>query len=248
VSERPGTVAYLGHATVLLELDGMRLLTDPLLRSRVAHLRRVAPLLPVDGDVDVVLISHAHHDHLDPRSLKLLSASTTVIAPRGSRRLLRRFDRVVELDEDDETEVGGLRVRALHAEHPGGRPPFRPRGTALSYAVLGTRRAYFAGDTGLFPSMDGLVEALDLALLPVWGWGARLGPGHLDPRSAAEVLPLLRPRIAVPIHWGTYRALHRSRVDAGTLAEPARAFARAAAEVAPHVDVKTLSVGERASF
>jgi L-ascorbate metabolism protein UlaG (beta-lactamase superfamily) len=233
---------------VLIELDGVRLLTDPVLRSRVGHLRRVAPLVPVEGEVDVLLISHAHHDHLDPRSLRLLPASTTVIAPRGSRGLLRRFERVVELDADSETEIGGLRVRALYAEHPGGRPPFRLRGPALSYAVLGTRRAYFAGDTGVFDSMDGLVEALDLALLPIWGWGPRLGPGHLSPQTAAETLRVLRPRMAVPIHWGTYRVVHRSRVEAGTLDEPARAFARAAAELAPDVDVRILRVGERASF
>ena len=248
MSEQPGTVAYLGHATVLLELDGMRVLTDPLLRSRVGHLRRVAPDPAVGEAVDVVLISHAHHDHLDPRSLKHVSSSATVIGPRGSRRLLRRFDRVVELEEDDATDVGELRIRALHAEHPGGRPPFRPRGQALSYAILGTRRAYFAGDTGFFTAMDRLVEALDLALLPIWGWGPRLGPGHLSPRTAAETLRLLRPQMAVPIHWGTYRMLHRSRVEDDTLVEPARAFARAAAELAPEVDVRILRVGERACF
>jgi L-ascorbate metabolism protein UlaG (beta-lactamase superfamily) len=246
--EMPGTVAYHGHSTILLEVDGVRLLTDPLLRRRVGHLRRVAPDPAGVGEVDVVLISHAHHDHLDPQSLRLVPASATVIAPRGSLRLLRRFDRVVEVDEDDEVEVGEVRIRALHAEHPGGRPPFRPRGGALSYAVLGTRRVYFAGDTGPFASMNRLVEGLDLALLPIWGWGSRLGPGHLSPRTAAEALRLLRPRVAIPIHWGTYRVLYRSRVEPGTLDEPARAFARAAAELAPDVDVRILRVGERASF
>jgi L-ascorbate metabolism protein UlaG (beta-lactamase superfamily) len=239
-------VSYVGHATVELELDGIRLLTDPLLRARVAHLRRVAPLPEVSPKVDAVLVSHAHHDHLDLPSLKLLPASTLVVVPCGAGRLLRRFDRVVELDEGDEVEVGPLHVRALHAEHPGGRSPLRARGPALSYAILGTRRAYFAGDTGLFRAMEGLVPELDLALLPIWGWGPRLGPGHLDPRSAAEALRLLRPLTAVPIHWGTYRMLHQSReVDPAVLEEPTKAFARAAAELAPEVEVRILRPGEK---
>jgi L-ascorbate metabolism protein UlaG (beta-lactamase superfamily) len=243
-------VAYVGHATVRLELDGVDLLTDPLLRTRVAHLRRVAPL-PAGADVgiDAVLVSHAHHDHLDLRSLRLLPASTLVVAPRGTRRQLRRFAHVLELEEGGEFEIGPLVLRALHAEHPGGRIPLVGRGPALSYAILGTRRVYFAGDTGLFPAMEELVPDLDLALLPIWGWGARLGPGHLHPGSAAEALMLLRPRMAVPIHWGTYRPLYWARrPNQAALEEPANAFVQAAAELAPDVDVRILRPGEVASF
>lgn len=242
-------VTYVGHATVLLELDGMRLLTDPLLRSRVGHLRRVVPTPEAMPGIDAVLISHAHHDHLDLPSLGLVPASALAVAPHGSGRLLRRFERVVELGEGDEAEAGPLGVRALHAEHPGGRTPLRARGPALSYAIVGSQRVYFAGDTGLFDAMDGLVPELDLALLPVWGWGSRLGAGHLDPSSAAQALRLLRPRAAVPIHWGTYRVLHHARrVDPALLEEPARVFARAAAELAPEVEVRILRPGSRTSF
>ena len=241
-------VAYVGHATVELELDGIRLVTDPLLRARVGHLRRVAPPADISPEVDAVLVSHAHHDHLDLPSLKLLPTSALAVVPRGAARLLRRFERVVELDEGDEVPVGPLLVRALHAEHPGARTPFRGPGAALSYALLGTKRVYFAGDTGLFAGMDGLVRDLDLALLPVWGWGPRLGPGHLSPRSAAEALQLLRPRAAIPIHWGTFRMLHRTRVDPRDLEAPAWAFAQAAAELAADVDVRILRPGDRTSF
>jgi L-ascorbate metabolism protein UlaG (beta-lactamase superfamily) len=244
-----GTLAYIGHATTLLELDGTRLLTDPLLRTRVGHLRRVAPPPKALPEIDAVLISHAHHDHLDLPSLRLVPASTLVVVPRGAGRLLRRFDHLVELDEGDEAVAGRLIVRAHHAEHPGGRMPLRARGPALSYEIQGSKRVYFAGDTGLFDAMNGLVPELDLALLPIWGWGSRLGPGHLGPQSAAQALRLLRPRTAVPIHWGTYRMLHRARgVDAAVLEEPARAFARAAAELAPQVEVRILRPGSRTSF
>jgi L-ascorbate metabolism protein UlaG (beta-lactamase superfamily) len=234
-------VRFIGHATVLIELDGVRLLTDPLLRDRVAHLRRALPVERSLPKVDVVLVSHGHHDHLDVPSLRMLPASR-VVAPRKLAAGLGEFD-AEGVDEGDEVEVGPLTIRATHAEHDGGRPPFRT-GTALGYAILGSRRVFFAADTELFEGMTGLVEDLDLAFVPIWGWGASLGRGkHLDPQTAAEAVRRLAPKVAVPIHWGTYRPFHR-RASAGFLTEPAKAFARAAAEIAPDVDVRVLQPGE----
>jgi len=233
-------VRYIGHATVLFELDGVRILTDPLLRKRVAHLRRAVPLGEIN-QVDVVLISHGHYDHLDLPSLRTLSAQ--VVVPRGLGARLNGFD-VVEADEGDELSFGPVVVRTTHAEHDGGRPPFGDV-PAFGYAILGTRRIFFAGDTDLFDGMDGLVPELDVALVPIWGWGAKLGRGkHLDPERAAEAVRRLRPKIAIPIHWGTYRPFFRSsRVS--FLTEPAEAFARAAAIAAPEVEVRILRPGER---
>ena len=77
---------------------------------------------------------------------------------------------------------------------------------ALGYVVSGSQQVYFAGDTDLFAGMSALAGALDVALLPVAGWGPKVDAGHLDPLRAAKSLPLLKPRIAVPIHWGTYSA------------------------------------------
>lgn len=234
-------VRYIGHATVHIELDGVRLLTDPLLRSRVAHLRRAVPLEGAVPEADVVLVSHGHHDHLDLPSLRLLRKSR-VVAPRVLARALAQFD-TVGLDEGDELEVGPLTIRATHAEHDGGRPPFGA-GSTLGYAILGSRRVFFAADTELFEGMEGLVDDLDLALVPIWGWGPSLGRGkHLDPQTAAEAVRRLAPSVAVPIHWGTYRPFHR-RASAGFLTEPADAFVRAAAEVAPGVEVRVLRPGE----
>jgi L-ascorbate metabolism protein UlaG (beta-lactamase superfamily) len=246
-------VSYVGHATVLVEVDEVRLLTDPLLRRRVAHLRRAVPL-DIDAlrSLDAALVSHAHHDHLDLPSLERVGRSVQVIVPRGLGRLLeqRGFESVVEVEEGDELTFARVTVRATHAEHDGRRRPGRVRGPALGYAILGSRRVYFTGDTGLFPGMDGLVPDLDLALVPIWGWGTKLGRGsHLDPASAAEALRLLRPRTAVPIHWGTYRPLHRGlRGAPAFLSEPAEAFVRAAAIAAPDVRVHVLPPGKTLSF
>ena len=239
-------VVYVGHSTVLIELDGVRLLTDPLLRTRVTFLRR-ASTIDVDQlrDLDAVLISHAHHDHLDLPSLERLGSSVPVVVPRGLGRLLAGRNSVTEVVEDGEISFGPVTVRATHAEHEGRRHPGRITADPLGFAISGSRRIYFAGDTDLFPGMEGLVPDLDLALIPIWGWGATLGGGgHLDPRRAAEALRLLRPRIAVPIHWGTYRPLHRGS-RAAFLEDPAEAFVREAATAAPEVEVRVLRPGEQ---
>ena len=102
---------------------------------------------------------------------------------------------------------------------------------------------YFAGDTDLFPEMSTLAGTLDVALLPVAGWGSRVGPGHLDPERAAQALQLLRPRMAVPIHWGTLSPLNRD-----TSAEPPETFRRLAAELAPEVEVRILEPGGALDF
>jgi L-ascorbate metabolism protein UlaG (beta-lactamase superfamily) len=231
-----------------MELDGTKLLTDPLLRRRVTHLRRASSVeMDALREVDAVLISHAHYDHLDLRSLMRLDPSVQIVVPVGLGRLVRRkgFGSVREVDEGDEATFGSVTVRATHAEHGGKRQFGRARGPALGYVIEGSCTIYFAGDTALFDGMDELAADLDVALLPIWGWGPGLGRGlHLDPRSAAEALRLLRPRIAIPIHWGTYRPLHHG-ASAWFLREPAEAFVREAAALAPEVDVRVLQPGDR---
>ena len=139
-----------------------------------------------------------------------------------------------------------MRVEATFAAHDGSRPPYPARAPAIGYAVLGSRRIYFAGDTNLFPEMDGLVPDLDLALIPIWGWGPSLGRGeHLDPEGAAEAIALLHPATAVPIHSGACaRSISGSARCPPTLAEPQAAFSEAAARLAPGVAVRVVSPGE----
>jgi L-ascorbate metabolism protein UlaG (beta-lactamase superfamily) len=243
---------YVGHGTVLVSMDGVRLLTDPLLRKRVVHLRRAVPLDPeAVRDLDAVLISHAHYDHLDVGSLRRLRKTPLAVIPKGLELVLRTaglgFGRVVGIVEGDEIDVGGVRVVATHADHEGDRPFPRVVATAVGYAILGSKRVYFAGDTDVFPEMDGLVPELDLALVPIWGWGPTLGRGkHMDPERAADAVALLRPRVAVPIHWGSYHPIHIGlRRPPAYLREPPQAFVEAVRERAPDVDVRVLQPGER---
>jgi L-ascorbate metabolism protein UlaG (beta-lactamase superfamily) len=241
-------ITWIGHSTVLLELDGVSLITDPILRRRVLHLRRTAatPHQGAPGAPDAVLVSHLHYDHLDVASLRRLGYATRVVVPAGGGSLLRRrgFRTVTEVDVGDEVRIAGVAIRATPASHDGQRTPFSADAAALGYLVCGSKRVYFAGDTDLFDGMRALAPGLDVALLPVAGWGSRLPPGHLDPVRAAQALVLLRPRIAVPIHWGTYRRIGLGR-EPDLLRAPAQRFAELAAELAPDVDVRMLPVGGR---
>ena len=229
-------VTWLGHATVVVDLDGQRIVTDPVLRRRVVHLRRDRAASAPEA-ASGVLLSHLHYDHLDLPSLKTFARELPVVVPRGGARLLRSFADVREIGPGESVELGGLHIDAVEAEHDGRRYPGGASGPALGYVMRGSHSIYFAGDTDLFAGMAEFAP-LDLALLPVAGWGKKVGPGHLDPQRAAAALALLRPRMAVPIHWGTYRAGRRAADSSG----PAEAFAQAAAQLAPDVRVEILAV------
>jgi L-ascorbate metabolism protein UlaG (beta-lactamase superfamily) len=232
-------LTWLGHSTVVIDVDGTRLVTDPVLRRRIWHLRRDTAADP--GPVDGILVSHTHFDHLDRASLRGFDRSLPIVAPTGAGKLLRGWghSQVLEADAGDELQLGGLVVRATPAEHESSRGPFSERSASLGYVVQGSTSVYFAGDTDLFEGMTEL-GPMDVAVLPVSGWGPKLPPGHLDPRGAAQALRLLRPRIAVPVHLGTFRTPFAPRPDD----RPAVEFVRAAAELAPEVDVRVLAIGE----
>jgi L-ascorbate metabolism protein UlaG (beta-lactamase superfamily) len=251
---RTAEVTWWGHACVLLALDDVRLLTDPVLVRRMGPLHYVGHLPTRDelAHVDAVLISHLHHDHLHLRSLALLPPTARLIVPLGAAHVLHgRVDRPVEeLGPGDTTTVGRATVTATSAAHDGRRHPGGPRAATLGFVVSGTRTAYFAGDTELFPEMADEVEAatggsLDLALIPVGGWGLNLGTGHMDPREGAEAVARLRPRHAVPVHWGSLRlpVLWRARRRWHSSGGPD--FARLVEAAGAATSVRVLAPGER---
>lgn len=244
-------IEYVGHATVVVDLDGVRLITDPLLRNRVAHLRRA---VRVDAGsrrgLDAVLVSHAHYDHLDLPSLERLGRKLPIVVPRGLGGILRkrRFESVLEVEIGETLRIGELEILVVPAEHDGARSPIGASAVAVGYRIAGSRSVYFAGDTDLF---DGMAEIgpVDVGLIPIWGWGPGLGPGHLDPERAAEAVAKLRPRVAIPIHWGTYSPIHMSIRRAPEFLElPPAAFALAAERVAPEVEIRVLRPGESADL
>jgi L-ascorbate metabolism protein UlaG (beta-lactamase superfamily) len=245
-------ITYLGHATVFIEMDGVRIMTDPLLNSWAGPLRRRSP--PVAQahyqHTDAVLISHQHLDHLHVPSLRTLDPSTRIIVPRGAESLLRAsgFQRVEGVRAGDSASVGPLTIAATPANHPRDRYPLGPPADPLGYRIEGRHSVYFAGDTALFPEMDAVGSQLDLALLGVWGWGPTLGPGHMDPRDAARALRMLNPSLAVPIHWGTYYPLGRTWMGPVFVPDPAAAFARHAARLAPAVRVQVVPPGQAISL
>ena len=141
----------------------------------------------------------------------------------------------------DRVRVKRLDVVVTEAVHDGRRTPWGEDLGSVGFVVEGGARVYFAGDTDLFDGMRGLAEGIDIALLPVWGWGPHVGPGHLDPERAAQAAGLLEPKLAVPIHWGTLagpRVWWRDDPDL-----PAREFERLVPVHAPGVAVRVLAPG-----
>ena len=245
----PNRLTFLGHATVLLELAGQRLLTDPALRDRFLLGRRQIPLPAAEHTerIDTVLISHAHPDHLDFKSLRSLDGAPRLVVPRRGRSMLRRhrLQNAVELDPGLSVRVGGVEITATEAEHDGRRFKFGRHMDALGYLIeaAGTR-VYFAGDTDLFDGMEELRGRVDVAVLPIGGWGPDVGEGHLDPERAARAAAIIEPQLVVPIHWGAYlRRDLQHRRDELLNVHPSQ-FENELARHATNVQARVLAPGE----
>jgi L-ascorbate metabolism protein UlaG (beta-lactamase superfamily) len=256
MASQPTRVTYVGHGTVLIEMDGVRILTDPALRRWTGALRRYGPLPDpsVRHHLDAVLISHLHIDHLDTSSLKMLPKSAVVIGPPLVGRTVHKvgFKTVIETRRDTIMHVGDVDVVAVHASHTRRRWVLTPPTEPLGFIVQGSSTVYFAGDTAIFDGMEDLHERIDVALLPIETWGVRPPEGrHMSPRSAASALALLRPRIAVPIHWGTlyvpgsaYAGKQATYAWFQKTRRRPEEFAALAAQRAPDVEVRMLDPGE----
>jgi L-ascorbate metabolism protein UlaG (beta-lactamase superfamily) len=238
-------ITWLGHATVLIETGAVRLLTDPVLRMRILHLRRYASPAEDPGRLDAVLVSHVHYDHLDRPSLgRVARPGVVAVVPTGAERYLAGlpFEAVRQVRAGETVDIAGVGVEAVPAWHDGRR---RPGPGATAHDTLGflTDDIWFAGDTDLHEDLERLRGRVEVALIPIWGWGPSLGPGHLDPEAAAEAVVLIRPRIAIPIHWGTFLPIGLGRRHKHLLSEPAEQFAAHVAARTPDVRVEMIPPG-----
>ncbi|WP_395656997.1 MBL fold metallo-hydrolase [Nocardioides sp.] len=209
-------MTWWGHASTTVEIGGARVATDPLLGDRLFHLRRYGASPAARAyEADVVLISHLHHDHLHLPSLRRFGTDVPILVPRGGESLLRALGshRVRPVGPGEVVEVAGVTVRVLPATHDGGRGPHtRVTGPPLGFRVDGGGRSFwFPGDTELREDMRS-VGAVDLALVPIGGWGPTLEDGHMNPLDGASAVLTVGATTAVPVHWGTFWPLGLRRI------------------------------------
>jgi len=226
-------VTYVGHATLLLEAAGIRILTDPNFDPKLG---RVLPRVSAPGialrdlpDLDALLVTHAHADHLSFDSLDRLPQNVPLYAPPVVARWLRRlgYGHAIEVEPGESVRIKDVTIHAASATHRGNRYGFdRWRSAANMYLIdTGDLTCFFAGDTALVDDTHHLVERtlwsdrreLDLALLPIgyapW-WKPGFRKGHLTHDDALTLFERLRARVLVPYHWGTFRHVTSTAHDA----------------------------------
>jgi L-ascorbate metabolism protein UlaG (beta-lactamase superfamily) len=251
-------LTWLGHSTVFLEVDGIRLLTDPLLRRHAGVLRRrTAPPGADDWrDPDAVLLSHLHHDHADLSSLRMLAAGTPIVTvPENATWLQRHGLRGVPTEPGTWLGVAAspsVEVTVCTAVHHSRPMPHRPNAASGHLVRSAAGAVWFAGDTSLFEGMEALPELaggpIELAFVPISGWGPRLSGGHMGPAEAAEACARVGARRAVPVHWGTLHAPGGREIPRGWMHRPPEDFLEAVGRVAPGCEVVIAEVGVRRSL
>jgi len=246
------SLAWLGHATVVLDIDGVRLLADPLLRRHNGVLRRrgARPEREAWSGADAVLLSHLHHDHAEVASLRMLGDAPVVTAVENAGWLARKGLVGRGLADGEWVPVGragDVLVRLAPAVHHSRPMPHRPN-AASGHLVRGPSGVvWLAGDTDLYPEMEDLAQMagapIDLAVVPVGGWGPRLSPGHMGPEEAAAACRLSGAARAVPVHWKTLHVPGGEKFPRGWMDSAGPRFEKALAREAPKCSASVLEVG-----
>jgi L-ascorbate metabolism protein UlaG (beta-lactamase superfamily) len=251
-------VTWLGHSTVVLDLDGVRIVTDPLLRRHAGVLRRRGhtPDPSAWTGADAVLLSHLHHDHAEVRSMKLLDGVPVLTAPENAEWVDRKGLNGRALRPDEWVSVGpadrSVRVRLVPAVHHARPMPHRPNAANGHLVQSPSGTVWVAGDTELYPDLDLLSSwaraPIDLALVPIAGWGPRLSPGHLGPEEAATACRRIGARWAIPVHWNTLYVPTTDFWPGDWMASPGPKFVSALAREAPACRPVVLGLGESTSI
>lgn len=246
-------ITWLGHSTVVVDIDGVRVVTDPLVRRHNGVLRRHArkPARIAWLGADAVLLSHLHHDHAEMGSLREFAKVPVLTAPDNAVWVRSKGLDGRGLDEGEWFGLGetdAVEVRLVTAIH-GSRPmPHRPN-AANGHLVRGPSGVvWVAGDTELYDGMRELPEIagrpLDVAVVPVGGWGPRLSPGHMGPEEAAIACRLTGAHHAIPVHWKTLHVPGGLLVPQGWLYAAGPRFREAVAREAPDCRAVELELGE----
>jgi L-ascorbate metabolism protein UlaG (beta-lactamase superfamily) len=212
-------VTWFGHSSILIELDGARVLTDPMWSERASPISWLGPKrwypAPIELEdlpkLDAVVISHDHYDHLDYRSIVRLNAlGVKFIVPLGVGAHLEYWGvppaRIVELDWWEQTFVHGLTIVATPARHASGRFLFdKDSKLWAGYALVGAEhRAYYSGDTGLFPALREIGEKLgpfDVTMIEAGQYHRAWPDWHSGPEQAVRAHQLVRGKVMLPVHW-----------------------------------------------
>jgi L-ascorbate metabolism protein UlaG (beta-lactamase superfamily) len=212
------------------------------------------------ADADVAVVSHLHFDHLHLPSLRKLSPEVRIVAPVGTARVLARAAsaisrRVEEVSPGQAVDVDGVVIRAVRAAHDNRRSPLShycapPLGFIIEAGLEDPTRVWFAGDTGLFTGMSDF-RPVDVAVIPIGGWGPTHGPSHHDPIQAAEAVRRVGAKDAVPVHFGTFWPLGLRYINRLSFrqrfVEPGPRFAAALATCCPTSTAHVLKVGNTAT-
>jgi len=243
-------ITWLGHASVVLDVDGARIVVDPLLGRHNGILRRRGPAPRRDQwqRPDAVLVSHLHHDHAELSSLRLLPAPI-LTAPANAAFLRKKGLSATGLG-DEWYDVPGtpVQVRLTRADH-GHRPmPHRPNAANGHLVRTPQHLIWLAGDTAFYDDMAAIPDLaggpIDLAVVPIGGWGPRLSGGHLGPVTASDACRTVGAAAAMPYHWGTLHFPGAAQAPRGWMDAPGEAFAEALPEHAPGCRSLVLTPGQ----
>jgi L-ascorbate metabolism protein UlaG (beta-lactamase superfamily) len=249
-------ITFINHATLLIEMDGVTVLTDPIYSRTVSFMfpRQQKPGIPFDKlpPVNYVLVSHSDYDHLNLKTLRMLrrKGPSTIVIPRGLSRYAQKagFEKIVELAEWDLCQKPDITITCTPAKHHSKRTAWDRNGSACGGFVIQSKNhtVYFAGDTGYaeFFAEVGSRFSIDVALLPIGAykpekWFKNL---HLHPATAVKAFLDLKAQHLIPYHWGTFW------ISDEPMAEPPKLLREESERFQLHDRVHILNNGESIQF
>lgn len=247
------TATWIGHATVLIQISGLNILTDPNFSSSLGiynNIRKVPPGLAL-GDlppIDAVIISHNHYDHLDRNTILKLSPTILYLVPKGLKPFFTDLgrERCEEFDWGQKKDIGGAAIYFLPSQHWSRRGLTDKNKTLWGSWLIqaGETKIFFAGDTSYFTGFTRIGEffpGIAVAILPIGAYEPRwfMKEQHMNPEEALQAFRDLKARMLIPIHWGTYKMTDEP------LDEPPRRLLKGAGDAGISQDrIRVLKIGE----